>query len=318
MIAAVDCGTNTIKLLIGELPDVTVRESRTVRLGQGVDTTGELADEALARAFAAIDEYAALIGQHGVTRIRFCATSATRDASNAEIFAAGVQQRLGVRPEVLSGAEEAALSYDGAVRNLRVAVPRPVLVVDIGGGSTELILGPAGGEGGAEGGGGPEAACSLDIGSVRLHERHLHSDPPSTDEIAACVADIEAQLEGVGLGAAGLDLGAAAGVVGVAGSVTTVAAGVLVLPAYDPLAVDQAVLPVPAVRSFVQRLLRLSVAQRRALPYMAPGRADVIGAGALILDRVLARTPVESLVVSECDILDGIAWSMMEPRAEGA
>lgn len=314
MIAAVDCGTNTIKLLIGELPDVVVRESRTVRLGQGVDTTGELADEALARAFAAIDEYAALIEQHGVTRIRFCATSATRDASNAEIFAAGVQQRLGVRPEVLSGADEAALSYDGAVRNLRVAVPRPVLVVDIGGGSTELILGPAGGAGGA---GGPAAACSLDIGSVRLHERHLHSDPPSTDEIAACVADIEAQLEGAALGAAGLDLGAAAGVVGVAGSVTTVAAGVLDLSAYDPLAVDQAVLPVPAVRSFVQRLLRLSVAERRALPYMAPGRADVIGAGALILDRVLARTPVESLVVSECDILDGIAWSMMEPPAEG-
>ena len=174
MIAAVDCGTNTIKLLVGDLPEVAVRESRTVRLGQGVDTTGELADEALERAFACLDEYAALIAEHDVTAIRFCATSATRDASNAAVFTDGVVARLGVRPEVLSGDEEAALSYDGAVRNLRVAAEPPVLVVDIGGGSTELVLGPASGEGG------PVAGVSLDIGSVRLHERHLHTDPPTS------------------------------------------------------------------------------------------------------------------------------------------
>jgi exopolyphosphatase / guanosine-5'-triphosphate,3'-diphosphate pyrophosphatase len=303
VIAAVDCGTNTIKLLIGDLPQVVVRESRTVRLGQGVDTTGELAEEALARTFAAVDEYAALIAAHPVDRIRFCATSATRDASNAAVFAEGVRARLGVPPEVLSGDEEAALAFDGAVRNLRAPAPTPVLVVDIGGGSTELVLGSADGV---------DSACSLDIGSVRLHERHLHDDPPSDTQIDACRGDIDAQLDGVDV-----PLSAAATVVGVAGSVTTVAAGVLDLAAYDPVAIDQSVLRVDAVGSFISRLLAMTVEQRRALPYMAPGRADVIGAGALILERVLNRTATASLVVSESDILDGIAWSMVEPRQGG-
>ncbi len=296
MIAAIDCGTNTIKLLIGDLPEVVVRESRTVRLGQGVDTTGELADEALTRTFAAIDEYAALVAAHPVNRIRFCATSATRDASNAAIFADGVEARLGVRPEVLSGADEAALAFDGAVRNLRAAVSEPVLVVDIGGGSTELVLGTAEGV---------TSAVSLDIGSVRLHERHLHDDPPSEEQVRACVSAIDAELDGIDV-----PIAEAATVVGVAGSVTTVAAGVLGLAAYDADAIDQAVLPRDQARAFVRRLLRLSVQQRRELPYMAPGRADVIGAGALILDRVLARASVPTLTVSESDILDGIAWSL--------
>ncbi len=301
MIAAVDCGTNTIKLLVGDLPSVAVRESRTVRLGQGVDTTGELAEEALARAFACLDEYAALIAAHDVTAIRFCATSATRDAANAEVFSDGVLARLGVRPEVLSGDEEAALSYDGAVRHLRVPVEPPVLVVDIGGGSTELVLGPG------TGAGGPAAGVSLDIGSVRLHERHLHTDPPRTAEILDCVADIERELDGCGV-----DLAAAGTVVGVAGTVTTVGAGVLDLPAYDRDAIDQSTPSVQEVREYVARLLGMTVAERRALPYMASGREDVIGAGALILDRVLVRTGVERLVVSESDILDGIAWSLVE------
>jgi exopolyphosphatase/guanosine-5'-triphosphate,3'-diphosphate pyrophosphatase len=301
VIAAVDCGTNTIKLLIGDLPVVAVRESRTVRLGQGVDTTGELAEEALARAFACLDDYAALIAAHDVTEIRFCATSATRDAANAEVFSDGVLARLGVRPEVLSGDEEAALSYDGAVRNLRVPVDPPVLVVDIGGGSTELVLGPASGEGG------PVAAASLDIGSVRLHERHLHTDPPTTAEILACVADIERELDGCGV-----DLASAGTVVGVAGTVTTVGAGVLDLPAYDREAIDQSTPRVREVREYVARLLGMTVAERRALPFMAAGREDVIGAGALILDRVLVRAGTERLVVSESDILDGIAWSLVE------
>lgn len=298
-VAAIDCGTNTIKLLIGDLPDVAVREMRMVRLGQDLDRTGRIADEALARAFAAIDEYAALVAAHGVPpeRIRFCATSASRDAANADVFTAGVRERLGVEPEVIAGAEEAALAFDGAVRHLRTPPRTPVLVVDIGGGSTELVLGTDG----------PSSAHSMDIGSVRLHERHLHSDPPTAAEVAACVADIDAHLD-----ACPVEVPAAATVVGVAGTVTTVAAGVLGLAGYDRDAIDQAVLPVTAVTATVERLVAMTVAERRALPFMHPGRADVIDAGALILARVLARTPVEHLVVSESDILDGIAWSLVE------
>ncbi len=295
MIAAIDCGTNTIKLLIGDLPDVVVRETRMVRLGQGVDATGRLADEALVRAFAAIDEYAALIAAHDVTRLRFCATSATRDSANASVFADGVLARLGVPPEVLSGSEEAALAFGGAVRNLRDAATPPVLVIDVGGGSTELILGSAA----------PDAAHSMDIGSVRLHERHLHADPPTAAQVAACVADIDAALD-----ACPVDPGAAATVVGLAGSIITVACGVLDLPAYDAARTDQAVIPVADVHAYVDRLVGLTVAERLALPYMETGRADVIDAGALILSRVLRRTRVETMVVSEADILDGIAWSI--------
>ena len=296
-VAAIDCGTNTIKLLIGELPDVAVRETRIVRLGQDVDRTGRLADEALVRAFAAIDEYAALIAEHGVpaSRIRFCATSASRDAANADVFTSGVRARLGVTPEVIAGPAEAALAFDGAVRNLRTPPVAPVLVVDIGGGSTELILGASE----------PESAHSMDIGSVRMHERHLRSDPPTADEVAACVADVDAHLD-----SCPVDPAPAATVVGVAGTVTTVAAAVLDLPAYDRDAIDQAVLAVADVHAAVDRLLAMTVAERRALPYMAAGREDVIGAGALILSRVLRRTRVDSLVVSESDILDGIAWSI--------
>ncbi len=302
-IAAVDCGTNTIKLLIGDLPDVSVRESRLVRLGQGVDVSGRLAPEALERAFAALDEYAVLVRAHDVERIRFCATSATRDASNAAEFATGVRARLGVDPEVLSGDEEARLSFSGAIRHLRVPVPDPVLLIDIGGGSTELVLGRVDHDGPGHA---ILGAVSLDIGSVRLLERHLHSDPPTAAEVASCVADIEAQLDG-----SPVDPAAASSVVGTAGSIITVAAGVLDLPQFDAALTDQAVLPLPAVHAHVERLLTLTVAQRRALPYMLAGRADVIAAGALILDNVLRRTRVDSLVVSEADILDGIAWSLV-------
>ncbi|WP_193615150.1 Ppx/GppA phosphatase family protein [Nocardioides lijunqiniae] len=294
-VAAVDCGTNTIKLLIGDLPDVAVREMRMVRLGEGVDRTGRLGDEALVRAFAAIDDYAALIAEHDVDRLRFCATSATRDAANAKEFSDGVLARLGVRPEVLSGDEEAALAFAGAVRNLAARPPAPVLVVDIGGGSTELILGDAE----------PTAAESMDIGSVRLHERHLHSDPPTAAEVAACVADIDAALAACSVSPAD-----AAAVVGIAGTVTTVAAGVLDLPAYEREAIDQQVLDVDAVHATVDRLVAMPVSQRLALPFMHPGRADVIDAGALILSRVLRRTSATTLLVSESDILDGIAWSL--------
>ena len=297
-VAAIDCGTNTIRLLIGTLPEVAVREQRIVRLGQGVDRTGRLDEQALRRTFEAVDEYAALVERHGVDRMRFCATSATRDADNAEDFAAGVRSRLGIAPEVLTGDEEAALAFAGAVRNLAVAPTRPVLVIDVGGGSTELVLG----------GDAPEAASSMDIGAVRLHERHLHDDPPTAAQVAACVADIDAALD-----ASPVSPGAAATVVGVAGTVTTVAAGVLGLSAYDREVIDQQVIDASAVHLLAERLIALTAAQRLALlPAMHPGRADVIGAGALILSRVLRRTRLESLVVSESDILDGIAWSMVQ------
>ncbi len=299
-VAAIDCGTNTVKLLIGSMPEVAVREMRMVRLGEGVDTTGLLSAEALARCFAAIDEYAALIAQHGVPqeRIRFCATSATRDAGNADVFAAGVQERLGVRPEVIAGHEEAALAFDGAVRNLRTPAEPPVLVVDIGGGSTELVLGTHA----------PEASISLDIGSVRLHERHLRDDPPTAEQVAACAADVDAALDAAE--SAGVELGRAATVVGVAGTCTTIAAGCLDLPAYDREAIDQAVVPVSDTHAFIDRVVAAPVAERLRMPFMHPGRADVIDAGALILDRVLRRTSVYSWTVSESDILDGIAWSV--------
>ena len=303
-VAAVDCGTNTIKLLVADLDPKSgtehelVREMRMVRLGQDVDRTGRFADEALKRTFAAIDEYAAIVARYDVDAIRFCATSAARDAENSEDFAAGVESRLGVPPEVVTGAEEAQLSYDGATRGLVGRdLPPPFLVVDIGGGSTELILG--------DGHGQVRAAQSLDIGSVRMTERHLRSDPPGLDEVDAAVTAIASAIA-----ASDVPLAEARTVIGVAGTITTVAAGVLDLKEYDRAAIDQSELAVSDVHAFTGSVLGMTVAERRALPYMHPGRADVIGAGALILDEVLRRTTVSSLLVSEADILDGIAWSI--------
>lgn len=299
LVAAIDCGTNSIKILLGRPTgdgrlEVVLRDSRVVRLGQGVDVSGMLADEALQRTFAAVDELAEVIRRHAVapSRVRFCATSATRDASNAAVFAEGVRRRLGVEPEVLSGDEEAALVYAGAIAAQDPMPPEPVLVVDIGGGSTELVIG----EGAAR------QAVSMDIGSVRLHERHLHGDPPTAAEVAACVADIDRHLDD-----SGIPLGTARTVIGTSGTIKTLACGVLALPAYDREAFDRAVLPNAATTSFVDGLVAMTVAERRALPYMHPGRADVIGAGALIWSRVLARVAVPEHVVSEADILHGMA-----------
>ena len=274
-----------------------VRESRMVRLGQGVDTTGVLADDALARTFAAIDEYAALIRQHDVARVRLCATSATRDAGNADVFAEGVRARLGVAPEVLSGDEEAALVFEGAVAHLREPLDGPVLVVDIGGGSTELVLG----------GEHPDTAVSMDIGSVRLHERHLHDDPPTAEQVAACLADIDAHLDNCPVPVAD-----ARSMIGTSGTIKTLAAALLELPFYDRDAIDGAHLGSDETREYVDRLVAMTVAERRRIPSMHPGRADVIGAGALIWSRVLARSGVAAYTVSEADILYGIA-STMDP-----
>jgi exopolyphosphatase/guanosine-5'-triphosphate,3'-diphosphate pyrophosphatase len=299
LVAAIDCGTNSIKLLIGSpradgTLDVVLRESQVVRLGQGVDETGTLADEALERTFGAIDDLRALIRQHGVPpqRIRFCATSATRDADNAAVFAQGVRRRLGVEPEVLSGDEEAALVFAGAIAAQRPMPPEPVLVVDIGGGSTELVLGE----------GDDRQAVSMDIGSVRLHERHLHGDPPTAAEVDACVADIDQHLD-----ASGIPLDSVRSVIGTSGTIKTLACGVLGLGAYDREAFDHAVLSNAETTAFVGDLVAMPVDERRALPYMHPGRADVIGAGALIWSRILARVPVPDHLVSEADILHGIA-----------
>ena len=298
--AAIDCGTNTIKLLIATHTEagleVAVREAAMVRLGQGVDATGCIADEALVRAFAAIDSYAEQIARHGVDRTRFCATSATRDASNAGAFRAGVLARLGVEPEVLSGEDEAEVAFSGAMSNVPDVVARPLLVIDIGVGSTEVVLGDDTGV---------LSASSMDIGSVRLHERHVRHDPVTSEEVSAIVRDIDDQLD-----RRAVDRAAATTAVGIAGTMTTIAAGVLDLPHYDPDLIDRSLHDVREVHAYVDRLVAMPVAERIALGYMHPGRADVIGAGALIASRVLRRTTVESLLVSEADILEGIAWSM--------
>jgi exopolyphosphatase/guanosine-5'-triphosphate,3'-diphosphate pyrophosphatase len=303
-VAAVDCGTNTVKLLVADLdPDTgeeqeLVRTSRMVRLGQGVDETGRLSDAALDRLFSALEEYAEILAGHDVDAIRFCATSAARDASNAEAFAEGVRRRLGVTPEVIGGPEEAALSYDGATRGL-TDVEAPLLVVDIGGGSTELVLG--------DGHGDVHAGHSLDIGSVRLTERCLSGDPPTEAEVADAVETIDAALDE--LPGHGVDLGSTRSLVVVSGTGLTVAAAALDLPGLDREALHRAVVGVEALREAAARLVGMRVADRAALGYMTPGREDVIGGGALVLDRILDRTPVRTLRVSVSDILDGIAWS---------
>jgi exopolyphosphatase/guanosine-5'-triphosphate,3'-diphosphate pyrophosphatase len=303
-VAAVDCGTNTVKLLVADIDtaagtqDTLVREMRIVRLGQDVDRTGRLADEALERVFAAVDEYAATVSAHQVDALRFVATSAVRDAGNADVFARGIAQRLGVRPEVVSGDEEAALSYDGATRDLG-DVPAPVAVLDIGGGSTELILGDAHRH--------VRAARSLDIGSVRVTERLMPSDPPTPAELAAARDVVDAALDT--LPSYDVLVGDARTLVGTAGTVTTVAALLLGLRAYDRSRVHGATFPRAEVDALVERVLAMTVAEREALG-VPSGRSDVIGAGALILDRVLLRSSAEHLRVSDSDILDGIAWSV--------
>jgi exopolyphosphatase / guanosine-5'-triphosphate,3'-diphosphate pyrophosphatase len=298
-VAAIDCGTNSIRLLIADITDGAeselVREMRIVRLGQGVDATGRLADEAIDRTLQATREYAELILMLGASRVRFCATSAARDAENAEEFSASVESILGVRPQVLTGEEEALASFVGATRGLE---PARTLVIDIGGGSTELVLGEESDV---------EWSTSLDIGSVRLTERFLPSDPPPVAEVTAAMHHLDSVLS-----PAVAALGPVTSVVGVAGTVTTVAAHALDLPSYDRDAIHASRLSVDALQSACLSLVQMSVADRRALPFMHPGRADVIGGGALVLDRVLEQLPLDtdSVLISEHDILDGIAWGV--------
>lgn len=313
-VAAIDCGTNTIRLLVADL-DVAagtltevVRQAEIVRLGQGVDRTGELAPEALARTLDMTARYAATCREHGVEAVRFVATSATRDARNRDEFVSGVRGALGVDPEVVTGHEEAALSFRGATGVLAATHPGPFLVVDLGGGSTELVLGTRE----------PEAAVSMDIGSVRLTERHLQSDPPTAEQVAAARADVAAALDEA---EKTVPLRQAVTLVGLAGSVTSVTAHTLGLPRYDRTAIDGAVLDVRTVLAACDDLLHRSRADRTALGFMHPGRVDVIGAGALIWSEVIARVQAEvardgrrltEVVTSEHDILDGIAWSIAD------
>lgn len=319
-VAAIDCGTNSIRLLVADLDPVrrtltdVDRRLEIVRLGQGVDKTGRLAPEALERTLSALGEYARIIRASQVDDVRMVATSATRDASNAAEFTRGVVAVLGVEPEVLTGDEEARLSFAGATAEfgaMEQPPDPPYLVLDIGGGSTEFVLGGPPGSDGGPAATSQVAAVSLDIGCVRLTERHLHSDPPDREQIMAAISDINTALDEAD---ATIGVTRARSLVGLAGSVTTVAAIALDLPGYDPTRTHHARITAAQVRSVTRRLLAQTRAERSVIPAMHPGRVDVIGGGALVLDRVMQRFGFAEVVVSEHDILDGIAWSMRPPR----
>lgn len=303
-VAAIDCGTNSVRLLVaeggadGSLVDLDRRLILT-RLGQGVDATGRFHPEALERTLAAFAEYAGVIADLGVDRVRLVATSAARDASNRDEFFAGARERLGVDAEIISGDEEAGLSFRGALTALP-DVATPALVMDIGGGSTELVLG--------RGGVTPhiEHGLSLNIGSVRIRERFLAGDPPTADQIAEASGYIDSLLDGSGVPFANVVTW-----IGVGGTATSLSAVNQRLSEYDRTKVHASTITRDDLSTLTRRLLDSSVAQVRELPSMHPKRADVICAGALIADRVGRRVSVD-LTVSESDILDGIALGLLE------
>jgi exopolyphosphatase/guanosine-5'-triphosphate,3'-diphosphate pyrophosphatase len=313
-VAAIDCGTNSIRLLIadvhprtGKTEDV-VREMRIVRLGEGVDATGRLAQAALERTFAACLEYQDLIERNsGGTPIplRFVATSATRDAENRREFVEGVKGILGVEPYVATGDEEARFAFTGATAELpHDRHQAPYLVIDIGGGSTEFVLGDS--ERGVI------AARSVDMGSVRMYERHLKTDGVATEaQVKAARADIEKLIDRA---AEAVPLDEARTLVGLAGTVTTLGAVALDLQEYDSSRVHLSHIPLGGVRDMTARLLGMTPDQRKAVPAIHPGRADVIGAGALVLlaimERVAPSLGAPEVVISERDILDGVAASI--------
>lgn len=304
-VAAIDCGTNSIRLLIADIENGTltdvVRTMVIVRLGEGVDKTGEFSQAALTRTFAAIETFALLISQHQPERVRFVATSASRDVSNRSEFMDGVLSRLGIEPDIISGDEEAKLSFLGATADLvneQEPPAAPYLVVDIGGGSTEFVLGTTG----------PTAAISTNVGCVRMTERHLISDPATAQEIAAAIADIDAAID---LAYQSVPISQAHSLIGLAGSVTTVAAIALGLSEYDSTAIHGSRISAPDIHRITGELLAMTRAQRAKLGPMHEGRIDVIGSGALVLDRIMTRTGLGEVVVSERDILDGIARGLI-------
>ena len=318
-VGAIDCGTNSIRLLIADvelaegsppvLTDV-VREMDVVRLGYGVDRTGRIDPAAMERTLIAARRYAGSCREHGVEGVRFVATSASRDASNADEFVAGVREAFadfGIAPEVISGTEEAELSFTGATGDVLAAGHAgPYLVCDIGGGSTELVRGEAEATGSRV-----LQSYSADIGCVRMTERHLESDPPTAAEVAAATADIEAAIDAM---VAEVDVSGAGTLVGLAGSITTVTAHALGLTAYRPESIHLAQVTPERIAESARELLAMPREERAELGFMHPGRVDVIGAGALVWDRVVARvvavSPAVAVVTSEHDILDGIALSV--------
>ncbi|MFF8846633.1 exopolyphosphatase [Streptomyces sp. NPDC015127] len=306
-VAAIDCGTNSIRLLVadvdpesGTLVDLD-RRMIIVRLGQGVDRTGRLAPEALERTFAACREYAAVIKELGAETVRFVATSASRDAENRDDFVRGVLDILGVEPEVITGDQEAEFSFTGATRSLagRTDLDKPYLVVDIGGGSTEFVVGEEH----------ARAARSVDIGCVRMTERHAPSSPATPEQIAAIRADIEAALD---LAAETVPIDEARTLVGLAGSVTTVAGIALGLDTYDSTRIHHSRISYEKVEEVTTMLLNATHDERAAIGVMHPGRVDVIQAGALVLLTIMQRIGAREVVVSEHDILDGIAYKAAE------
>ena len=299
-VAAIDCGTNSIRLLVADVDGKNFREisreMEIVRLGQGVDKTGQFDLEAVARTLRATEKYANVIRQKGVEKIRFCATSATRDATNRNIFIDGVKAILGIEPEVIPGTEEAALSFMGATKELHLA-DGPFLVVDIGGGSTEFVLGTDE----------VQFAKSVNIGCVRMSERHLTSQPPTEEQISHATQDIDAAINDAGVT---VPFAAASTLIAVAGTATTVAAAALNLPEYDRYSIHLSRIPAQKIHDAAAMFQRMSREEIAALGYMHPGRVDVITSGSLVLSRVMTLTGATEMVASESDILDGIAWEL--------
>jgi exopolyphosphatase/guanosine-5'-triphosphate,3'-diphosphate pyrophosphatase len=303
-VAAIDCGTNSIRLLITDIDkenntdhDV-VREMRIVRLG-GVDKTKAFSPRALERTFKAIDEYEELLKKHKVEHLKFVATSATRDALNKAMFIKGVIDRLRVVPEVIPGTLEAKLSFDGATKSLRTKYPAPFLIIDLGGGSTELVVGDKEIEG----------AYSMNVGCVRMTERHCPGGNPTKQQEEAIRSDVRQELEKA---KEKVDWAKAKTVVGVAGTVTTVAAHALGLTTYNPDVLHGASITKDQISKTAQDFINLSIDERKSLPYMHEGRIEVITAGAIVLDEVMKALGAKTLIASERDILDGVAWSQVQ------
>ena len=299
-VAAIDCGTNSIRLLIADITEGNFKEvlqtMEIVRLGQGVDQNKSFHPDAIARTLSAVEKFAQLIASKGVEKIRFCATSATRDASNRELFTNGVKKILGVEVEVIPGEQEAALSFIGATKELSQS-DGPFLVVDIGGGSTEFVFGIEK----------VEFAKSVNIGCVRMSERHLNLQPPTMAQIAEAIIDIDLAITQA---AKVVPISQAKSLVAVAGTATTVAAAALKLAEYDRYLIHLSRISAPSVHQVAAMFQSMNKDQIAALGYMHPGRVDVITAGALVLSRIMAATGASEFIASESDILDGIAWSL--------
>ena len=299
-VAAIDCGTNSIRLLIADVDGNNFREvsrdMEIVRLGQGVDKTGHFNPDAISRTLKAVEKFADEIAKRGVNKIRFCATSATRDATNRELFIDGVRERLGVTPEVISGDEEARLSFLGATKELADYLA-PFLVIDIGGGSTEFVLGLRS----------VDAAKSVNIGCVRMSERHFANDPATKEEIEAARKDIQSAIHEA---AKIVDIRRAKSLIAVAGTATTVAAAALELTTYDRYAIHLSRISAEKTHRVSEMFLRMTRDERAALGFMHPGRVDVIGAGSLVLSEIVKATGADEFIASESDILDGMAWNL--------